>query len=150
MLLKKRRVTAPVGPAAPPAPQPVFLVEDDLEDEGPFSPFKFPVSGTPESGYLPPNLSYQSLVKTAFRGSLRDRDPPTPSTPSTVVESKKETAETPAEPEQTEPSTSARAKKSDEAGWNPRWKTFIWIESKKKVFGSANIGKRIRICHQRC
>ncbi|CAK8997822.1 unnamed protein product [Durusdinium trenchii] len=68
MLLKKRRVTAPVGPVTPPAPQPVFLVEDDLEDDsGPFSPFKFPVSGTPESGYLPPNLSYQSLVQAALR-----------------------------------------------------------------------------------
>ena len=72
-------------PVAPPPPQPVFLVEDDLEEDrrakvqrtdDDFSPLLSGLEdGTPEPGYVPPMLSYTSLVKRALcpAGSPRDK-----------------------------------------------------------------------------
>ena len=76
-------------PVVPPTPQPVFLVEDDLEedrrakvqrtDPDDFSPLKLSglEDGIPEPGYVPPMLSYTSLVKRALcpAGSPRDKSP---------------------------------------------------------------------------
>eukprot|EP00435_Cladocopium_sp_Y103_P030996 s1277_g7.t2 len=86
MLLKRQRVTQQASlPVAPPPPQPVFLVEDDLEEErrakvqrtdDDFSPLLSGLEdGTPEPGYVPPMLSYTSLVKRALcpAGSPRDK-----------------------------------------------------------------------------
>ncbi|CAL1147967.1 unnamed protein product [Cladocopium goreaui] len=86
MLLKRQRVTQQASlQVAPPPPQPVFLVEDDLEEErrakvqrtdDDFSPLLSGLEdGTPEPGYVPPMLSYTSLVKRALcpAGSPRDK-----------------------------------------------------------------------------
>ena len=99
MLLKRQRVTQPAAiPVVPPAPQPVFLIKDELEEErqtkvprtdpDDLSPLRLAGlsdDGVPEPGYLPPVLSYTTLMKkTLPTGSPRDKgltlkDSPSPS-----------------------------------------------------------------------
>ena len=133
MLLKRQRVTQPAAiPVVPPAPQPVFLVEDDLEEErqtkvprtdpDDFSPLRIgglSDDGVPEPGYLPPVLSYTSLIKKALgpTGSPRDKGLTSKDSPSP---SQKEETPTKAESEASEPVNPVQASttsgKLDEQG----------------------------------